>query len=109
MKADIAQGYTATKAQLLSVAPNAVAFPTTILVGYIGDRTRARGILNMLFALLGMAGFCLLIATKHATSRYIGTFLAAMAIFSCVANTVTWTSNNVEGQSQLPTRRSDIV
>ncbi|KAJ5290761.1 hypothetical protein N7478_000012 [Penicillium angulare] len=90
-------GFTATTAQLLTVAPNAVAFPTTVLVGYIGDRTHARGMLNIMSSLIGMTGFCMLIAAKSAAIRYAGTFLGAMAIFPCVANSITWASNNVEG------------
>ncbi|KAJ5088902.1 hypothetical protein N7456_012518 [Penicillium angulare] len=90
-------GFTASKAQLLTVAPNAVAFFTTVLVGYLGDRTNERGVLNMACSLIGMTGFCMLIAANNPASRYAGTFLGAMAIFPCVANTISWASNNVEG------------
>ncbi|KAJ5693150.1 hypothetical protein N7462_002573 [Penicillium macrosclerotiorum] len=90
-------GYTSTTAQLLAVPPNAVAFFVTIIVGYIGDRTQKRGILNIVLSIVGMAGFGMLIAANTPASRYAGTFLGAMAIFPSVANTITWTSNNVEG------------
>ena len=83
------------------MAPNGVAFLTTVLVGYLGDWTRARGLLNIGSSLVGMAGFCMLIAADTASARYAGTFLGAMAIFPCVANTVTWTSNNVEGERSI--------
>jgi hypothetical protein len=48
-----------------------------------------------------MTGFCMLIAANTAASRYAGTFLGAMGIFPCLANTITWTSNNFEGKSGL--------
>jgi hypothetical protein len=48
-----------------------------------------------------MTGFCLLIAAKNTAGRYAGTFLGAMAIYPCVANTIAWTSNNTEGKSKL--------
>ncbi|KAL3440043.1 major facilitator superfamily domain-containing protein [Aspergillus insuetus] len=89
--------YTSTTAQLLTAAPNAFAFLATVSIGYIGDTTRSRGILNIISALIGMTGFCMLIAASTAASRYAGTFLEAMAIFPCVGNTIAWTSNNVEG------------
>ena len=50
-------GYAGTHAQLLSVPPYAVAATMTIIVGYLGDRTRQRGILNMIVVSIGIAGF----------------------------------------------------
>lgn len=29
--------------------------------------------------------------------RYAGTFLGALGIYPCIANTITWVSNNIEG------------
>jgi hypothetical protein len=50
-------GYAGTQAQLLSVPPYAVAATVTIIVGWVGDRTRQRGILNMIVVSIGIAGF----------------------------------------------------
>jgi hypothetical protein len=50
-------GYAGTQAQLLSVPPYAVAATMTIIVGWVGDRTRQRGILNMVVVSIGIAGF----------------------------------------------------
>jgi len=45
----------------------------------------------------GIAGFAMLISTQRPGIQYAGVFLGAMGIYPCIANTVTWTSNNVEG------------
>jgi hypothetical protein len=69
----------------------------TILIGYIADRTRQRGLCNIFVSILGMVGFSMLLGAKTAATRYVGTFLGAMGIYPCIANTISWTSNNVEG------------
>jgi hypothetical protein len=93
------QGFTATTAQLLSVPPYAVAAILTIAIGYIADRTRARGLCNIIVSIIGVVGFAMLLGAKTAGTRYAGTFLGAMGIYPCIANSISWTSNNVEGES----------
>ncbi|KAL4884448.1 major facilitator superfamily domain-containing protein [Aspergillus karnatakaensis] len=84
-------------AQLLSVPPYAAAAIVTVAIGFIADRTRQRGICNMLVSLLGITGFSMLLGAKSAGARYTGTFLGAMGIYPAIANTISWTSNNTEG------------
>ena len=90
-------GYASTKAQLLTVPPYAAAAILTITVGYIADRTRQRGLCNIAVSFLGIAGFSMLLGGNSAGVRYAGTFLGALGIYPCVANTISWISNNVEG------------
>ncbi|MCJ1354043.1 MAG: hypothetical protein MMC33_004030 [Icmadophila ericetorum] len=90
-------GYASTKAQLLTVPPYAAAAVMTITIGYIADRTRQRGLCNIFCALLGMAGFSMLLGGQTAAVRYAGTFLGAVGIYPCIPNTVSWASNNLEG------------
>lgn len=90
-------GYTATKAQLLTVPPYATAAVITILVGYIADRTRQRGLCNIATSFLGIIGFSMLIGGGSPGVQYAGTFLGAMGIYPCIPNTVSWASNNIEG------------
>lgn len=40
----------------------------------------------------------MLLGAKTAGTRYAGVFLGAMGIYPCIANTISWTSNNVEGE-----------
>jgi MFS family permease len=90
-------GYTSTKANLLSVPPYAAAAMMTIFIGWYADRTGRRGLCNIGVSLLGITGFSMLLGSKHAGVKYAGTFLGAMGIYPCIANTISWASNNVEG------------
>jgi hypothetical protein len=39
----------------------------------------------------------MLLGSQNAGLKYAGTFLGALGIYPCIANTITWTSNNIEG------------
>jgi hypothetical protein len=90
-------GYTATRANLLSVPPYAVAAVVTVVVGWIADRTQQRGYCNIVISLFGIAGFSMLIGSGNANVQYAGTFLGAIGIYPTIANTISWAANNVEG------------
>jgi MFS family permease len=67
------------------------------VVGFAADRTGQRGVFNIVFALIGCAGFAMLVATRNPHVAYAGTYLGAIGIYPCISNTITWVSNNVEG------------
>jgi MFS family permease len=91
-------GFTNTTiAQLLTVPPYAVAACMTIFIGWLADRTHQRGLCNMGVSLFGIVGFSMLLGGNSAGVRYAGTFLGAMGIYPCIANTISWVSNNIEG------------
>ncbi|KAF2810370.1 MFS nicotinic acid transporter-like protein Tna1 [Mytilinidion resinicola] len=90
-------GYTSTKANLLSVPPYAAAAILTVFIGWLADRTQQRGLCNIGVSFLGIAGFSMLLGSDKAGVKYAGTFLGALGIYPCVANTITWTANNFEG------------
>ncbi|KAL8672675.1 MAG: hypothetical protein Q9168_002881 [Polycauliona sp. 1 TL-2023] len=90
-------GFKGTQAQLLSVPPYVAAACMTILIGYIADRTQQRGLCNAGVAILGVIGFAMLLGSKQPSVQYAGTFLGALGIYPCIANTITWASNNTEG------------
>ncbi|RKF56222.1 putative transporter [Erysiphe neolycopersici] len=90
-------GYTLTSAQLLSVPPYIFAAILTILIGWIADRKRQRGIFNILTSTLGIIGFTMLLVSQRPGVKYAGTFLGALGIYPCLPNTITWISNNIEG------------
>lgn len=89
--------YKSTRAQLFSVPPYAVAAVLTITIGYVADRTKQRGICNMGVSLLAIVGFAMLLGSGNPHIQYAGTFLGALGIYPCIANTITWVSNNTEG------------
>jgi len=92
-------GYTKhpTEAQLLTVPVYAWAGIWTVLVGYLADRTHQRGIFNIVFGCIGLAGYAMLYASHSYAVSYAGTFLAAMGVYPTIANTIAWVSNNTEG------------
>ncbi|KAI0160240.1 MFS general substrate transporter [Xylariaceae sp. FL1272] len=90
-------GTTPVRTQLLSVPPYAVAAIVTVLVGFIADRTRQRGLCNIVISAIGFVGFILLIASESPSVKYAGTFLGAIGIYPCIANTISWMANNIEG------------
>lgn len=90
-------GYTSTTANLLSVPPYALAAVVTVLVGWLADRTQQRGLCNIGMSIFGIVGFSMLLGSSTPGIQYAGTFLGAMGIYPCIANTISWTSNNVEG------------
>jgi hypothetical protein len=90
-------GQTVVHAQLMSVPPYAVAALFTIVIGYIADRTQRRGMCNYITSLLGVVGFAMLIGSTTPAVQYAGTFLGALGIYPCIANTISWMANNIEG------------
>ena len=90
-------GYASTTANLLSVPPYAAAAILTISIGAIADRTGQRGWCNVGVSLLGIVGFSMLLGSTKPGIQYAGTFLGALGIYPCVANTISWAANNTEG------------
>jgi sugar phosphate permease len=90
-------GYKSTTANLLSVPPYAAAAILTVFIGWLADRTHQRGLCNIGVSFLGIAGFSMLLGSGKPGVQYAGTFLGALGIYPCVANTISWASNNVEG------------
>lgn len=85
------------QSQLYSAPPYIAAAILTIAVGYLSDRSRKRGIYNMIFSLIGCAGFAMLLGSQNAGVKYAGTFFGALGIYPCISNTITWVANNTEG------------
>ncbi|KXT12062.1 hypothetical protein AC579_1862 [Pseudocercospora musae] len=92
-----AMGYKGTHAQLLSVPPYAGAAAMTIFIGWLADRTKQRGICNMVTVTMSIVGFSMLIGSQTPHIQYAGTFLGAAGIYPTIPNTLTWASNNIEG------------
>lgn len=85
------------RSQLLSVPPYAAAALLTVVIGFVADRTRQRGLCNIVVSLIGIAGFLMLLASTDPRVKYAGTFLGALGIYPCISNTISWMANNIEG------------
>ena len=90
-------GYESTTANLLSVPPYAGAAILTIFIGWLADRTGQRGFCNIGVSMLGIVGFAMLLGSTQPGVQYAGTFLGALGIYPCIANTISWAANNFEG------------
>jgi len=90
-------GYSSTRANLLTVPPYAAAAIMTITIGWVADRTKQRGLCNILVSILAIVGYSMLLGSTKAGVKYAGTFLGAMGVYPCIANTISWASNNIEG------------
>jgi hypothetical protein len=95
--ANLGWNTTVVRAQLMSVPPYIGGALLTIAIGFIADKTRARGICNIVVSTIGVIGFTMLIASAQPGVQYAGTFLAALGIYPCISNTITWMANNIEG------------
>ncbi|PWN47220.1 MFS general substrate transporter [Violaceomyces palustris] len=93
-------GYTATRANLVSVPIYVVACIFTVIVGFSADRTANRTLYNIGLSLLGMAGYAILIGndvTKRPGVSYFGIYLGAIGIYPLIANTISLVAGNAEG------------
>ncbi|KAI1101472.1 MFS general substrate transporter [Jackrogersella minutella] len=94
---ELGWGTSIVRSQLLSVPPYAAAAVLTVIVGFVADRTRQRGLCNIIVGFIGVAGFLMLLASTDPRVKYAGTFLGALGIYPCISNTISWMANNIEG------------
>nr|GAT46679.1 predicted protein [Mycena chlorophos] len=90
-------GFTATKANLLTVPIYAFAAAVTCFVAVYADRHGHRGRWNILMFSIGGVGYIILICSRNAALSYFAVYVATCGIFPVVPNTVTWVANNNEG------------
>ncbi|KAK4226822.1 major facilitator superfamily domain-containing protein [Podospora fimiseda] len=95
--ADMGWNTSVIRSQLMSVPPYATAAVLTVLIGFIADRTRSRGMCNIIISAIGVVGFTMLLVSEDAAIKYVGTFLGALGIYPCISNTISWVANNTEG------------
>jgi hypothetical protein len=94
---DLGWGTSIVRSQLMSVPPYVMAAILTVVIGYVADRTRQRGVCNICVSAIGVVGFSMLLGSSSPGVKYAGTFLGALGIYPCISNTITWVANNVEG------------
>ncbi|TAQ86500.1 hypothetical protein B7494_g5172 [Chlorociboria aeruginascens] len=98
-------GYTANQAQLWSVIPYAVAAVVTVIVSFISDYLKLRGVI-MLFCLIpAIVGYAVIanISVAHTKVKYGMTFLMATGLYSGVPCVLGWNSNNSAGHYKRAT------
>jgi MFS family permease len=97
-------GYTAAKAQLLTIPPYALATLFTVLWAHLSERFGRRALFALVTTSLAIIGYIILITNEHPTKRpgvsYVGTFFAAAGIYPSTALALSWPANNVSGQTK---------
>lgn len=89
--------------QLFSVIPYAVATPVTVLIAFISDRLKLRGVI-MLFTLpIAIAGYAVIANVTSAHARFGMTCLMAIGLYSSVPCVLVWNSNNSAGHYKRAT------
>ncbi|KAF2798388.1 MFS general substrate transporter [Melanomma pulvis-pyrius CBS 109.77] len=88
-------GFTAVKAQLLTVPPNICAFITVLLAGHFSDKLQRRGPLVLVGSSIAIVGYVMLIASTRSLTQYGGTFLVAAGIFPSSPVIIGWLTNNL--------------
>ena len=90
-------GWTATRAQLYSVPVYVSASAIAILIAFISDKTRQRGLYLAGFTFLGITGFALLRWNDNADVRYGAVYLCALGAFPGGPGFLSWGLNNAAG------------
>lgn len=91
-------GWTATKAQLYSVPPYVAACLGAILIAYISDKTRRRGIYLACATFLPIAGFSILRWSTHSSIRYMAVYFITVGAFPGGPGFLSWGINSELGR-----------
>ncbi|OLN94099.1 putative transporter C11D3.18C 5 [Colletotrichum chlorophyti] len=91
------------QAQLWSVIPYAVATPVTVLVAFMSDRLRLRGLLMLFVLPISIAGYACIANVTSPQTRFAMTCLMAIGMYSAVPCVLVWNSNNSAGHYKRAT------
>ncbi|WQF86740.1 Putative major facilitator superfamily, MFS transporter superfamily [Colletotrichum destructivum] len=89
--------------QLWSVIPYAVATPVTVLVAFLSDRLRLRGLLMLIVLPISIAGYAVIANATAPQTRFAMTCLMAIGMYSAVPCVLVWNSNNSAGHYKRAT------
>ncbi|GES60606.1 putative MFS transporter [Aspergillus terreus] len=93
----------ANQVQLWTVIPYAVAAVLTVVVAFLSDRLKLRGVI-MLFTLpVAIAGYAAIANIADPRVKYGMTFLMATGMYASVPCILVWNSNNSAGQYKRAT------
>ncbi|CAK5279162.1 unnamed protein product [Mycena citricolor] len=87
-------GYTAARAQLMSVPPFSVAFVVSMIGAYLGDRYHCRGLVSLFGSLLCIAGFAVFLTSGNHHIQYGSLFLSIPGTYTVAPTLSTWNANN---------------
>ncbi|KXX73057.1 High-affinity nicotinic acid transporter [Madurella mycetomatis] len=98
-------GYTANDAQLMTVPPYAVAAVMTLVVAFVSDRLKLRGVIMLCTMPIAIIGYAVIanIDDDKPTVKYGMTIMMATGIYSSVPPVLAWLSNNSAGHYKRAT------
>jgi lipopolysaccharide export LptBFGC system permease protein LptF len=88
-------GYASIQAQLHSVPPYVLACVVAIVVAFVSDRTRQRGLYLVMFGAIAVIGYTVLLTTISAQARYAGVFIVALGAFPNGPGFLSWGINSM--------------
>ncbi|KAK2464336.1 hypothetical protein APHAL10511_003793 [Amanita phalloides] len=83
-------GYSAAKAQLLTIPPYVAGCIATILVGYFSDKHNLRGLYIVGGCFVSLVGYIVLITQTKPAVGYGGAIIATVGVFPVVAIDLAW-------------------
>ncbi|KAK3936859.1 major facilitator superfamily domain-containing protein [Diplogelasinospora grovesii] len=93
----------ANQTQLWSVIPYAVATPITILIAFISDRLKLRGVVMLVTLPIAIAGYAGIANVASAPARFGMTCLMSIGMYCSVPCILVWNSNNSAGHYKRAT------
>ncbi|KAJ7490999.1 major facilitator superfamily domain-containing protein [Mycena latifolia] len=90
----VSLGYTAARAQLMSVPPFSVAFVLTMITAYVSDRYQCRGAVTVFASVLCTIGFAMFLGSTNHHVQYGSLFLSIPGTYLMAPAISTWNANN---------------
>ena len=91
-------GYSAARAQLLTVPPYVCCCILTIIAGVYSDKLNARGPFVLLADMVSLVGYTMAYMTSTPWVGYIAAIIAACGVFPNIPLTLSWIGGNVGGE-----------
>ncbi|KAI0066040.1 MFS general substrate transporter [Artomyces pyxidatus] len=92
-----ALGYSAARAQLLSIPPFVCGCICTIIVGIYSDKLQSRGPFVILGAAVSMIGYIVAYTTSKPGPGYAAAVIAATGVYPTIAVDLAWAGGNAGG------------
>ncbi|KAK0221360.1 major facilitator superfamily domain-containing protein [Armillaria fumosa] len=87
-------GYTAARAQLMSVPPFAAAFALSLTSAYFCDRHHIRGIVIVVSNICALVGFIIFLTSSSVKTQYGSLFLSISGVYTSTPTLSTWNAMN---------------
>jgi hypothetical protein len=93
-------GFTAARAQLLSIPPFACGCILTIAFGIYSDKVNIRGPFIASGAFVSLIGYIILYTQSTPGAGYVGAIIACMGVYPTIAVDLAWASGNAGGDAK---------